>query len=61
MTRKEIKEYITKFNENSQDTPEYLKDKEDTFWDNLRKWKCVNSDGTYDLLSYSKHYFSFYL
>ena len=54
--QKEIQEYITKFNENSQDTPEDLQDKANAFWDNLKNWKCVNDDGTYDLLAYSKKY-----
>ena len=56
MGQKEIQEYITKFNENSQDTTEELKEKADTFWENLKNWKCVNADGTFDLLAYSKHY-----
>ena len=56
MGRKEIEEYITKFNDNSQNTPEDLQDMADTFWDNLKKWKCVNDDGTFDLLAYSKKY-----
>ena len=55
MGRKEIEEYITKFNDNSQNTPEDLQDMADTFWDNLKKWKCVNDDGTFDLLAYSKN------
>ena len=55
MGRKEIEEYITKFNENSQNTPEDLQDMADTFWDNLKNWGCVNDDGTFDLLAYSKN------
>ena len=56
MGQKEIQEYITKFNENSQDTTQELKEMENAFWDNLKNWKCVNNDGTYDLLTYSKKY-----
>ena len=56
MGQKEFEEYITKFNENSQDTPEDLQDMADTFLDNHKNWKCINDDGTYDLLAYSKHY-----
>ena len=56
MPRKEIQDYITQFNEDSQDTPEDLQDKANAFWDNLKNWKCVNDDGTYDLLAYSKKY-----
>ena len=33
MGRTELQEYITEFNENSQDTPEELKDKADAFWE----------------------------
>jgi len=58
MTEQELMEYIKEFNDNSHDSDPDLSNEEKAkrFWKNLEDWKCVNTDGTYDLLAYSKIY-----
>ena len=58
MTEQELLEYIKEFDDNSYDNDPDLSNEEKTkrFWKNLEDWKCVNNDGTCDLLNYSKIY-----
>lgn len=56
MKEKELEKYINNFNDHSNSTREELKEKRNTFYDNLKKWECVNNDGTYDLMKYSQIY-----
>lgn len=53
MTKKELDSYIKTFNDNSL---EIDLGKEKQFYENLKKWNCINDDKTYDLLKYSNKY-----
>ena len=56
MSKNELNTYIQEFNNNSHNTKKQLDDKRNDFMNNLSKWKCVNNDGTYDMLKYSQLY-----
>ena len=56
INKKELEKYINDFNEHSNISKDKLNDKRNTFYDNLYKWGCINNDGSYDLMKYSKIY-----
>lgn len=53
MSKEELDSYILDFDNNSIKIDPTTKI---NFYNNLKKWNCINKDGTYDLLAYSKIY-----
>jgi len=56
MKKKDMMTYIDEFNKQSHMTKDELKDKQKTFFDNLKTWECINKDKSYDLMKYSRIY-----
>ena len=44
MKKTELLKYIPEDDKHSQSTPEELKDKKHTFFQNLEEWNCINKD-----------------
>jgi hypothetical protein len=56
MPKIELDRFIKEFNEKSLLKPSVLEKMENKFYENMIEWKCINTDGTYNILKYSAVY-----